>query len=534
MASERPSRHDHTRRLHRPRKPRHEVPWHRTLTRWQTCTIRVPGLGCAVCGDNRYAGDTYLGTCEENMDHTNNPLTDYSGDSDSDEEAVNKYRRRLWNLPDSTDSTDSSDSGSQSFSDSASDQAFTREEPGTSSEEHLRSPSHLQYLPEAAGAARTQSSRDAEAARTGLPPRDGAASDARHTPASAARTCRRPHLRRRKRVKLAHARASRDPVGDQADDALRVRGYPVTRRHMNTGYTERMSPDRGARDQPDCWCLWGEYAEKAQRPIVPLLVSRTRDGPTKSGAWDVLRGRGYGYRAIPGPDGESRPVWTQHVVFLLGGHGPRVHLNRPSAREAEARGLLPRWPMRPQTHTGAQYTRYTIHTTELQHVPRVLLKHEILRAVPQTGTSRLAERGERGAWIVTDTFTAPGRKLTANTRPAEEWWKRDSSVERLEETLAHLRETASAPGAPRLTRRRIIHTDTSSSYYSSADSLPSSDTESADESEGEESSEEERDRYQIESYQQESYEQDAEALASGSPDDDNNNSSSSDDEENNT
>ncbi|AEV80536.1 protein RL1 [Cercopithecine betaherpesvirus 5] len=466
---------------HRTSRSRHKpVPWHQTVPRWRMCNIRLPGMQCPSCGDIRKAGDTYVGTCAIDEDD----LTSYSGGSTSDEDAVNKYRRRLWNLT-PTDSSDSSDSSEESDHTCARGNAERYKVPTSTCPF-----AHLQYL----GAANTflRSPRETPAPPESLPTQHASTLDAGQAPSVRPRTCPVPHLSRRKRSKLALCRQIRDPVGEQADDALRVRGYPVTRYQMHRGRPQWMSPDRGKRETPDCWCLWGEHAQKAARPLVPLLISRARDGPEKAGAWDQLHGRGFGYRAIPGPEGESRPVWTQHVVFLLGGHGARLQLNRPSAREAEARGLLPRWPMHPRTHSGSRYTRYNIQTTQLQNIPKVLMKHEILRAVPHTGTSRLAERGERGAWIVADTFTAPGNKLDNNTRPASMWWERDRSPEPVETTIARLRETARPPRAPRLRRRPfVIHTESSSSYSSGNDSPPTSDSNHGSNSDSDSHSDEE-------------------------------------------
>ncbi|QQL10150.1 Ja01 [Japanese cytomegalovirus] len=370
------------------------------LTRWRACTIFLPAQRCPTCGDWSTAGHEY-GTCRA----PDADLTDYSGGSTSDDEAVTTYARALRTVP-----------------------------TNPSYAQHRRSYSaHSRN----ARTRHRQCRRQADSARHHSPaPRQRApslSSSTSSTPSSPDHTCPLPHLHTPARHLPRSARKHSDPIGQQADAALEVYGYPITRYDMRTGKADRLSPDRGGLLEPNCWCLWGAHAHKNHRPIISLLTARARDGPIKSGGWDVLRGRGYGYRAFPGPEGESRPVWTQHIVFLLGGHGPRLQLNRACAREAEARGLLPLWPVRSRTRpTSTDDSDSSIERIPPSHLPRLLQKHTARLALAQTGTSRQAERAERGAWIVSDTFTAPGSRNTWNTRTHEEFWQRNDTTDYME------------------------------------------------------------------------------------------------------
>ncbi|AAM00649.1 protein RL1 [Panine betaherpesvirus 2] len=120
-------------------------------------------------------------------------------------------------------------------------------------------------------------------------------------------------------------------------------GYPVSREDMKRGGTEWIE---GTDYPEDCWCMWGRFGTLNRRPVVRLLLQRQLEGRCD---WNVVRCRGMGFRATDNEHGMA--IWRQHLVFLLGGHGQRVQLDRPSAGEAEARGLLPRFHLKPRTDT---------------------------------------------------------------------------------------------------------------------------------------------------------------------------------------
>ncbi|AEQ32078.1 protein TRL1 [Cynomolgus macaque cytomegalovirus strain Ottawa] len=370
------------------------------LTRWRACTIFLPAQRCPTCGDWSTA-EHESGTCRA----PDADLTDYSGGSTSDDEAVTAYARALRSMP-----TNPSYAKHLSSSSTRSRSSRTRHR-----QCRRRPPSSTPHSP---------------APRLPTP---SLSSSTSNTSSSPTHTCPLAHLQTPPRnPPPPNTRKPYDPLGDQADEALRIYGYPISRYDMRTGIADRLSPDRGGPLEPNCWCLWGVHAHKNHRPIISLLTARARDGPIKSGGWDVLYGRGYGYRAFPGPEGESRPVWTQHIVFLLGGHGPRLQLNRACAREAEARGLLPFWPVPSTKPSSATESDSSIESIPRSHLPRILQKHTARLALSHTGTSRQAERAERGAWIVSDTFTAPGLRNTCHTRPHDEFWQRNYTTDYME------------------------------------------------------------------------------------------------------
>ncbi|AAZ80496.1 rhRL1 [macacine betaherpesvirus 3] len=398
------------------------------LTRWRACTIFLPAQRCPTCGDWSTA-EHESGTCRA----PDADLTDYSGGSTSDDEAVTAYARALRSMP-----------------------------TNPSYAKHLRSYSARSR---SSRARHRQCRRQPPSAATHSPaprhPTPSLSSSTSATPPPPALTCPLAHLRTPPRnPPPPDTRQQHDPLGDQADEALRIYGYPISRYDMRTGTADRLSPDRGGPLEPNCWCLWGVHAHKNHRPIIPLLTARARDGPIKSGGWDVLYGRGYGYRAFPGPEGESRPVWTQHIVFLLGGHGPRLQLNRACAREAEARGLLPLWPVHSRTPQTSTDSDSSIDGIPRSNLPRLLQKHTAQHT--RNGTSRQAERAERGAWIVSDTFTAPGLRNTWNTRTHEEFWQRNYTKDYMEHSV-FLPTSPNRFYDPFQSRRPCRHSSTTSS-----------------------------------------------------------------------
>lgn len=199
-------------------------------------------------------------------------------------------------------------------------------------------------------------------------------------------------------------------------------GYPVPRAEIRRGGGDWA--DSASDFDADCWCMWGRFGTMGRQPIVTLLLARQRDGLAD---WNVVRCRGTGFRAHDSEDGVS--VWRQHLVFLLGGHGRRVQLERPSAGEAQARGLLPRIRITPiSTSPRPKPPQPTISTASHPHA--TTRPHHTLFPIPSTPSAtvhnprnyavqlhaettrtwRWARRGERGAWMPAETFTCPKDK----------------------------------------------------------------------------------------------------------------------------